>query len=71
MFYISTNHVYGNAWNKRADIAASFGMNGIISECNVACFRLTRQFLVQRIFIAHHARIAENLHNVLARLQLG
>ena len=72
-FHISPHHVYGHAWNKRADIAASFGMNGIISECNVPSFWPTREFLVQRLFNAHHcfARIAEILHNVLARLQLG
>ena len=46
-FTLPIHHVFGNASSARnecADIAASFGTNGFISECNVPSFWSTTQF---------------------------
>ena len=51
-FYISIHHVFGHAGNGNecADIAASFGTNGFVSQCNVPSFWPTRHLCVQFVF---------------------
>ena len=75
-FDISGHHVFsnaGDAGNECADIAASLGTKGFISECNVSSFWPARLFYVQRLLNAPQclSRIAENLHNFLVQSQRG
>ena len=45
-FYISIHHVFGHAGNECADIAASFGTRGFISQCNAPTFSATHPHFV-------------------------
>ena len=72
-FYISIHHVFGHAGsagNECADVAASFGMCGFVSECNVPSFS---QFLVQRFLYTVPLCYShpECLHDAQSRLLLG
>ena len=74
-FYISIIHVFGHAGkpgNECADIAASFGMNGFISECNVSSsFGLPSNFWCNTPFDVPHclSRVAEVFEVALCPIQ--
>ena len=63
--FISVHHVFGhasNAGNECADIAAPFGTNGFMSECNTPAWWPIRHFRVQELF--QEARCLSTLQGV-------
>ena len=75
-FRISVDHVFrpaGKARNGCADIAASLGMRGFISESNVLSCWPTRHFHVQRLLKGFLLPfwVAEVLHSIVAGIAVG
>ena len=76
-FHVSAHHVFGHAGhagNECADVAASLGMRGLISENNVPLFFGLREVFLCKAFLRSLTvltRIAEVLHSITVQSQPG
>ena len=73
-FHISALHVFSNAGNagtECADVAASLGMRGFLSENNVPVLWPEKGFFAQRLFEIPHrlTQIGEVLYSIIGQSQ--